>query len=261
MNRSSALVTSARSCRAAATCAAFTRASSSCSVPRVSRGWLAPQPPSATAADNSAAAIPYRPWPLPGRPMSGIYPQRRLRASLGWVVGGVGVGCGRHWRGLWAALAWAVGVTGVGRGRHGRRRSAGVGSVRCAVYAPGGVDAAERLCGGRLAPAVAFLHCRCMGILRGIDGSTGRGPGAGEPPLILSEERRAIRSTRLCSGTLACPGCDAPICIGSDELALTAIVRCPYCRRGGPLRDFLTLRRPTRPARVAVCVRLPALSG
>jgi len=76
------------------------------------------------------------------------------------------------------------------------------------------------------------------------------GPGADEPALVRHEERRAVRTTRLCSGTLACPSCDAPIAVGPDGLPVTAIICCPYCHRGGPLREFLSLSHPTRPARV-----------
>jgi hypothetical protein len=66
------------------------------------------------------------------------------------------------------------------------------------------------------------------------------------------EERRA-RSSRLASGTLACPLCDAPVAPAgalspADELA------CPYCRHAGATREFLSLSEPTRPARVAVRV-------
>ena len=34
-------------------------------------------------------------------------------------------------------------------------------------------------------------------------------------------------------------------------------LRCPYCLHAAPLRDFLTLGEPTRPARVEVRVVLP----
>ncbi len=35
-------------------------------------------------------------------------------------------------------------------------------------------------------------------------------------------------------------------------------LRCPFCLHGAPLRDFLTLGEPTRPARVEVRLVLPA---
>jgi hypothetical protein len=56
-------------------------------------------------------------------------------------------------------------------------------------------------------------------------------------------------------GTLACPGCDAPVLIAGprrphDELS------CGYCGRAGALREFLSLAAPSRPARVEVRVVL-----
>ncbi|MGO9959694.1 MAG: hypothetical protein ACLP50_27580 [Solirubrobacteraceae bacterium] len=66
------------------------------------------------------------------------------------------------------------------------------------------------------------------------------------------EERRAVRSDRLCVATLACSDCDAPISVGPDPLTLTDQLTCPFCRRRGPVRDFLSLAPPTRPARVIV---------
>ena len=73
------------------------------------------------------------------------------------------------------------------------------------------------------------------------------------------QTRRSIRAdTRLAEGTLACARCDAPIAIGDSRLALTDELACPYCRHEAPVRDFLSLERPTRPTRVIVrvCLRL-----
>lgn len=71
------------------------------------------------------------------------------------------------------------------------------------------------------------------------------------------EKRRSIRSgDRLASGTLACPSCDAPVAVGSQAVSVTATIACPYCARSGPLREFLSLAAPTRPARVIVRVAL-----
>jgi hypothetical protein len=67
-------------------------------------------------------------------------------------------------------------------------------------------------------------------------------------------DRLSVRSTRLCSGTLACRRCDAPIAAGADRLALTDELSCPFCHHRGPVRDFLSLALPTRPARVVVRV-------
>ena len=56
-------------------------------------------------------------------------------------------------------------------------------------------------------------------------------------------------------GTLACPGCDAPVSPGDRPLRLTDAVECPYCGRFGRVRDFLSLATPTRPARVEIRLR------
>jgi uncharacterized protein YbaR (Trm112 family) len=68
-----------------------------------------------------------------------------------------------------------------------------------------------------------------------------------------SYEVRRARSSRLATGTLACPLCDAPLAVvgwlsPSDGLA------CPYCRHTGATREFLSLAEPTRPTRVSVRV-------
>jgi hypothetical protein len=67
------------------------------------------------------------------------------------------------------------------------------------------------------------------------------------------EERRVTRTTRLATGTLACPRCDAPVALPGPVAPADAL-RCPYCRHAGAVRDFLSLAAPTRPARVAVRV-------
>jgi hypothetical protein len=82
--------------------------------------------------------------------------------------------------------------------------------------------------------------------------------------LNYEEKRRSIRGgDRLAAGTLACPRCDAPVAIGPGAIAVTATLVCPYCGARGPVREFLSLAVPTRPARVVVRVSLrrrPALS-
>jgi hypothetical protein len=72
----------------------------------------------------------------------------------------------------------------------------------------------------------------------------------------VDEERRLTRSGRLATGTVACPRCDAPVGLGAP-LSPASFVCCPYCDHGAPLRDFLTLGEPSRPARVAVRVTTP----
>jgi uncharacterized paraquat-inducible protein A len=73
----------------------------------------------------------------------------------------------------------------------------------------------------------------------------------------FEEERRAVRSSVLATGTLACPACDAPVSpprpMRPDEP-----LRCPVCDHDAAVRDFLSLARPARPAHVRVrLVTLP----
>jgi hypothetical protein len=74
---------------------------------------------------------------------------------------------------------------------------------------------------------------------------------------VHEEKRQAIRSTLLGVGTLACGRCDAPIAIVDGPLPLTDQLTCPFCCRRGPVRDFLSLARPTRPTRVFVRITIP----
>ncbi len=93
-----------------------------------------------------------------------------------------------------------------------------------------------------------------MAFQRGIDGSE---PVRPDPVGRLSgtqEERRVARSSRLATGTLACPACDAPVHPGPRALAPADAISCPYCGDAGVVRDFLSLASPSRPARVAVRV-------
>jgi hypothetical protein len=82
-----------------------------------------------------------------------------------------------------------------------------------------------------------------------------------QPVRAYYEERRSIRSDRLCGGTLACDRCDAPIDPGGEPISLGQSLTCPFCRRRRPARDFLSLASPTRPARVAVRISRPARAG
>jgi hypothetical protein len=61
------------------------------------------------------------------------------------------------------------------------------------------------------------------------------------------------RVWRLGTGTLACPRCDAPVALAGGVSPADALA-CPFCHHGGPVRDFLSLAAPSRPARVAVRV-------
>ncbi|MGH2868762.1 MAG: hypothetical protein ACRDNK_14525 [Solirubrobacteraceae bacterium] len=71
------------------------------------------------------------------------------------------------------------------------------------------------------------------------------------------EELRAARADQLCTGTLACGHCDAPVAIG-QPVSLTDSLTCPFCQHSGAVRDFLSLASPSRPARVVVRVSIPA---
>lgn len=75
--------------------------------------------------------------------------------------------------------------------------------------------------------------------------------------LRIEEERRSQRSSRVASGSLACPACDAPVALTDGPVALTDQLGCPFCGHSGPTRAFLSLKLPTRPARVEVHVRMP----
>jgi hypothetical protein len=91
---------------------------------------------------------------------------------------------------------------------------------------------------------------------------SGRLPGTstqdGRAVVLHEEKRRAIRSSSLGVGTLACRHCDAPVAIADQRLSLTDTLSCPFCAWTGPVRDFLSLARPVRPARVVVRVTQPA---
>jgi hypothetical protein len=83
------------------------------------------------------------------------------------------------------------------------------------------------------------------------DGSWTSEPSRGSDQRLV-EHRRATRTDRLGEATITCPRCDAPVTIGSGRLTLDAALSCPFCGRGGPVRDFLSLARPTRPTRVVL---------
>ena len=87
-----------------------------------------------------------------------------------------------------------------------------------------------------------------MSLERNVDGAEPlRGTTAGH---LL---RRPARTARLGTGTLACPSCDAPVA-PAGVLRPAEPLTCPYCATAGPVRDFLSLAAPSRPARVVVRV-------
>jgi DNA-directed RNA polymerase subunit RPC12/RpoP len=85
--------------------------------------------------------------------------------------------------------------------------------------------------------------------------------GAGTTVTAHEERRRAVATTRLGTGTLACRRCDAPVALGKEPVPVTSRIVCPYCRHTAVVRDFLSLAAPTRPARVVVRVSLAIRAG
>ena len=96
-----------------------------------------------------------------------------------------------------------------------------------------------------------------MSIQRGVDDSEPVRPQPIESVTGFHEERRTATRQLLGSGTLACPACDAPVSPGARRIAPTDDLLCPVCLHGGAVRDFLSLRKPTRPQRVQVFVVAP----
>jgi hypothetical protein len=94
---------------------------------------------------------------------------------------------------------------------------------------------------------------------RGIDGFDPHRAEALSREGAVREYRYAARGRRLGTGTLACPHCDAPVA-PNGRLSPSQALACPFCGHGGPVRDFLSLAAPARPARVQVVVveRRPA---
>jgi hypothetical protein len=79
--------------------------------------------------------------------------------------------------------------------------------------------------------------------------------GAGDGERIAHEEiRHTHTSSQFAVGTLACGRCDAPVSPGDSPRRLTELLACPFCSHEAPVRDFLTLGPPTRPARVVLRV-------
>jgi hypothetical protein len=90
-----------------------------------------------------------------------------------------------------------------------------------------------------------------VGLHRGIDGAEPVNPGDDRQGAALHKVGRAAP---LAHGTLACPACDAPVSPGPVPISPATALRCPYCERTGPARDFLSLSAPTRPAHVEIRV-------
>jgi hypothetical protein len=72
-------------------------------------------------------------------------------------------------------------------------------------------------------------------------------------------EHRRQRSWHLATGTLACPGCDAPVLPSPGGMSPADAISCGFCGEAGVVSEFLSLAEPTRPTRVTVRVRGLAL--
>ncbi len=93
-----------------------------------------------------------------------------------------------------------------------------------------------------------------MALQRGVDDQDPLWPAPVQRLAGDDELRRVGRSSVVAVGSMVCPDCDAPVSPGRP-LRPTAVVACPFCDREGPVREFLQLGEPTRPARVVVRVR------
>jgi hypothetical protein len=68
-------------------------------------------------------------------------------------------------------------------------------------------------------------------------------------------ELRPGSTAHLAMGSLACPGCDAPVVPAPGPHAPSSPLSCSYCGHGGAVRDFLSLDQPPRPTRVEIRAR------
>lgn len=83
--------------------------------------------------------------------------------------------------------------------------------------------------------------------------SAGHDRSEPDDPVVGYEEwRPATRTGRLGEGTLACARCDAPVALGGATATPSELLSCPFCLHEAPVREFLSLGEPTRPARVQV---------
>ena len=101
-----------------------------------------------------------------------------------------------------------------------------------------------------------------MSIFRSLDDSDGGRPGP-DVPVGHEELRPARASQTLGVGTLACSRCDAPVALAGATVTPSDELACAFCLHTAPVREFLSLAEPTRPARVVVRlttggVRLPS---
>jgi hypothetical protein len=91
-----------------------------------------------------------------------------------------------------------------------------------------------------------------MAIQRGIDGADPVRPDS--EGRIVHQEWRIAQTGIVAVGTLACPQCDAPVALAEERVSPPDPLSCPFCAHHAPAREFLSLKTPTRPARVVVRV-------
>lgn len=72
------------------------------------------------------------------------------------------------------------------------------------------------------------------------------------------EKRDDVAGWELATGTLACPGCDAPVLPRPRGMSPADDLSCGFCGHAGFVRDFLSLGEPTRPTHVVVRLALRA---
>jgi hypothetical protein len=89
---------------------------------------------------------------------------------------------------------------------------------------------------------------------RGIDGPDSVRPEPVGRQGAATHRLRVSSTSVMAVGTLACPGCDAPIAPPPLGLSPADPLGCGFCEHSGTVRDFLSLAPPTRPARVVVRV-------
>ena len=94
-----------------------------------------------------------------------------------------------------------------------------------------------------------------MALHREIDGAEPVRPQPVERLSGRHERHQSESSWDLATGTLACPGCDAPVLPSPGGMSPADPISCGFCQTVGAVSDFLSLGEPTRPTRVAVRVR------
>jgi hypothetical protein len=72
---------------------------------------------------------------------------------------------------------------------------------------------------------------------------------------VHEAKRRSTDARQVGVGTLACARCDAPVALAAGPHSPGQPLSCPFCAHHAPLREFLSLAAPARPARVVITLR------